>query len=143
MHYLRGWKKSDLTYAGFEIDAKRGHKNLVKYAKLAETMFGQGICTYNLHTLACRGYQQELARGPASRETEYWLERAINELKHRVKMRAKCNPEAVLINDVFGTMALEKMKTNDINGLLKTIDELKKGECAAQLHAFIKSQKEL
>lgn len=92
------------------------------YAKRAQQIFGVHICTYNLHTLACRGYKQELARGPASREKEFWLERKIQELKQRVKYRAKANAEAVLVNDLMVSLALDRLSAQDND--LGTVDEL-------------------
>ena len=124
VHYMGAWKMEGLTFEEFEKRAQEGHLQIMEYAKLAQEIFGDGICTYNLHTLACRGYKQEQTRGPAWRETEFWVERLIQELKQRVKYRAKAMAEAVLINDLLDTMAISRMRSQDPRSDLKTIDEL-------------------
>lgn len=122
LHYLRVSKVTDLNPEDFRERAQRAHDALMSYARKGLQIFGVRICTYNLHTLACRGHKQEVARGPASREKEFWLERKIQELKQRVKYRAKANPEAVLLNDLMVSMALEPLRAED--GHLQTHDEL-------------------
>ena len=98
VHYMRAYQISNITFDEFAVMAKAGHKAIFNYARRAEALFGPTICTYNLHTLVCRGYKQELQRGPTSREAEFWLERKIQDLKQRVKYRAKPKAEVVLVN---------------------------------------------
>lgn len=113
LHYLRVFRTTDLDVEQFRQRAKTAHEDLKDYAKRAQRIFGVRICTYNLHTLVCRGYDQEIARGPSSREKEFWLERKIQELKQRVKYRAKSNPEAVLVNDWMQTLAIEQLRAQN------------------------------
>ena len=77
LHYLRGNRITGLTWQQFGQNAKHAHDMVVEYGKKVEAIFGESACTYNLHTLACRGYEQELAEGPASRATEWWIERHL------------------------------------------------------------------
>ena len=128
MHYMRASQISNITFDEFAVMAKAGHKTIFNYARRAETLFGPTICTYNLHTLVCRGYKQELQRGPTSREAEFWLERKIQDLKQRVKYRAKTKAEVVLVNDLQDTLGLEKLRCSRPDGMLKTADELLEGE---------------
>lgn len=113
---------SNLDIESFKERAKIAHEELMEYARRATKIFGPQICTYNLHTLACRGYRQELARGPMSRDKEFWLERKIQELKQRVKYRAKSNAEAVLVNDLMVSLAIERLRARDSR--LRSFDEL-------------------
>lgn len=123
VHYMGAWKMEVFSFQEFEMRAKSGHEKVMEYGKLAQELFGDNICTYNLHTLACRGYKQERSRGPAWRETEFWVERLIQNLKQRIKYRAKAVAEVVLVNDLLDTMALTRMKSLDPMNTLKTIDE--------------------
>jgi hypothetical protein len=47
----------------------------------------------NLHVLTCRLLQQELARGPAANENDYYMERYMLEPKRRNAHRTTANPE--------------------------------------------------
>lgn len=124
VHYMTTWRTEDLTFEDFATRAERGHVKVMEYARQAQRIFGVNICTYNLHTLACRGHKQEISRGPAGRETEFWLERKIQELKQRVKYRAKNRAEVVLVNDVLDSLAISRLKSTDPRNNLKTIEEL-------------------
>lgn len=126
LHYMRGYKVTDLKYTQFLENASWAHCQLMQYAERAEALFGTHVCTYNLHTLACRGYQQEKARGPTGRENEFWLEREIQELKQRVKYRAQNKAEAVLSNDLMDTLAMQTMKAQDAERKLSSWSELLK-----------------
>ena len=128
VHYIRANRISNMTFDSFAKMAKDAHRAIFNYAKQAEALFGPTICTYNLHTLVCRGYKQELARGPMSRETEFWLERKIQDLKQRIKYRAKSKAEVVLVNDLQDTLALERMRYNGPQRILRTASELLEGE---------------
>lgn len=123
VHYMGAWKMGVFSFQECERRAKQGHEKVMEYGKLAQELFGDGICTYNLHTLACRGYKQETSRGPAWRETEFWVERLIQDLKQRIKYRAKAMAEVVLVNDLLDSMAITRMKSLDPRNTLKTIDE--------------------
>ena len=127
-HYLRAYQVSDITFDDFALMAEAAHKAIFSYARRAEVLFGPTICTYNLHTLVCRGYKQELERGPTSRDAEFWLEKKIQDLKQRVKYRAKTKAEVVLVNDLQDTLALDKLKCSGRDGMLKTATELLEDE---------------
>ena len=97
---MRAYQISNITFDEFVVMAKAAHKAIFNYVRRVETLFGPTICTYNLHTLLCRGYKQELERGPTSREAEFRLGRKIQDLKQRVKYRAETKAEVVLVNDL-------------------------------------------
>ena len=103
--------QTDQTWEQFEDAAKRAHNDIIEYAKRAEAIFGKGVCTYNLHTIACRGLMQELANGPLSREKDMWLERLLQMGKQKAKNRARNKAEAVLVNDLMDVLGMKRTKT--------------------------------
>ena len=104
---------------------KEAHNHLLKYAKMAEKVcearshvatcnciitqqgvtatactrysqyFPEDAGTSNLHVLLCRLVVQEEERGEVARCTEFWVERAIQEIKRVCKFRASTCPEKV------------------------------------------------
>lgn len=124
LHYLRGNRITGLTWQQFGQNAKHAHDMVVEYGKKVEAIFGESACTYNLHTLACRGYEQELAEGPASRATEWWIERHLQGDKQRVALRAHNRAEAVLANDLMDELGLKRTKAQAPSAQLQTWAEL-------------------
>ena len=47
--------KTDLTWKQFEQGAKQALSDVMEYARRADAIFGRSVCTYNLHSIACKG----------------------------------------------------------------------------------------
>ncbi|GMH45226.1 hypothetical protein BSKO_13183 [Bryopsis sp. KO-2023] len=79
---------------------------MFQYARNVQTLFGAGMCTFNLHKIICVGYRQESVRGAISRSGESWVERAVGHIKRVSAGRVKRCAGEMIANDVLSDMAL-------------------------------------
>ncbi|GMH40291.1 hypothetical protein BSKO_08195 [Bryopsis sp. KO-2023] len=79
---------------------------MFQYARNVQTLFGAGMCTFNLHKIICVGYRQESVRGAISRSGESWVERAVGHIKRVSAGRVKRYAGETIANDVLSDMAL-------------------------------------
>jgi hypothetical protein len=82
MHYFR-YNEDDFTIEKRAL--ARSH--LIDFAKIWQRRIGITGCTFNLHTLICRLFDQETARGALTFTLEWWLEQGIQQMKSNVKFR--------------------------------------------------------
>jgi hypothetical protein len=86
------------SHQATEQDMREAASTLRRHAEVIEEYILKGIApanlsSPNLHVLTCRLLAQELARGPAANESEYYMERYMLEPKRRNAHRTTANPE--------------------------------------------------
>ncbi len=113
LHYFR------FEEGGFTPEARKAAADhLYEFAQLWEGLLGLRACTFNLHLLVCRLYDQETECGHASFLLEFWVEtQLIQYMKSDVKFRTTSCPELIFVNGLMMDRAVAKMLTlPDISG---------------------------
>ncbi len=108
LHHVRDTDPEE--WEGRRVQVRDG---MFKFSKLGLQVFGRKFCTYNLHLLNCRMYDQESAKGPTAYKCELWVERKIQEFKTTVRHHTTHQPELRALNDVLVRMALAHAKCED------------------------------
>jgi hypothetical protein len=86
--------------------------HMYQFAQLWEELVGERGCTFNLHLLICRLFEQEAARGHVSFALEFWVEtQLIQYLKSDVKYRTTGCPELIFVNGLMIDWAVAQMRT--------------------------------
>ena len=63
---------------------QEAQSKMMDFAKLWEGLAGPRGCTSTLHLFCCRLFDQETQLGPASKSSEWWVERGILAFKSSV-----------------------------------------------------------
>jgi hypothetical protein len=106
LHYFR------YEEGTFTIEARKAaFLHIYRFAQLWEALVGERGCTFNLHVLVCRLFQQESARGHVSFALEFWVEtQLIQYMKSDVKFRTTGCPELIFVNGLMADLAVANMR---------------------------------
>ena len=82
---MRHYFQSDDAKGTFTMQLRQeAQSKMMDFAKLWEGLAGPRGCTSTLHLFCCRLFDQETQLGPASKSSEWWVERGILAFKSSV-----------------------------------------------------------
>ena len=94
------------------------------HAWFALQEFPRRCCTFNLHILNCRLFEEESQRGPVLNDAEYWIERALQQFKEMMRYRLSRNAEAMLARDWLDREALQLLANDTVGFHMSAMPDL-------------------